>query len=193
MSSLVTIRRCATLPEALICKGLLQSRGIDVSLSNYAHASIDWWSVPAFNGVGLLLPAAHYEEARSIIEDAVTNASDFIDEIHGSYEAPPAYGRAAVWFYWLNFFGATLVAYIVIGLAINAILPDPWIDWLMQHAAPEFGGAGSYYYLRPGDQNAAVLGNDFNFEGAMFLLIIFLVFLTDRLSTRNTEVRDEAP
>lgn len=146
MSGAVTIRRCATLSEALICNAMLLDRGIHSSISNCAHASVEWWSVYAFGGVGVQVPADQYDEARQAIIDAVEHGAQEIDAQFGAYEPPRRYGRASVWFFWLNFFGVTLIAYMAVMLVLDWVVPTSWILAI----DPDFDRIGNQYLFNYG-------------------------------------------
>ena len=188
MSPLVTIRRCATLPEALIVHGLLLDRGVDASLSNYAHASMDWWSLAAFNGVGIDVPAHEYDLAKVAIIDAATEGPAILETQFGTYEEPDRYGRLIVWIFWLNFFGVFLIALIAAGWLLDVILPEAWIAWLIATAMPEEQGG---YYFSGGTYNP-VAEADFNLEGLMFVICVLLVFLADRLIKPEVKTQEDA-
>ncbi|MEQ9316496.1 MAG: hypothetical protein RLN72_11645 [Henriciella sp.] len=126
MSGAVAIRTFASLPEALVVQCLLQARGLDVSLANYWHISIDWWSIHAFGGVRMHVPASQYDTARTAIIEAIENAPDELNSAYGSYETPKRYGRAATYYFWLNFFGVIAAAYVAIVLFLDFIIPESW-------------------------------------------------------------------
>ena len=63
--------RLPTISEARIVEGLLRQNGILAYLSNAEHTSVDWWSIPALNGVGVMVPAWQIEPARKIIQETL--------------------------------------------------------------------------------------------------------------------------
>ena len=168
---------------------MLLERGIASSLSNYAHASVDWWSLAAFNGVGINVPTAQYDLARAAIIDAAEEGPAMLEEKFGSYEEPGRYGRLIVWIFWLNFFGVFLIALIAAGWLLDVILPPGFVASLYQQSMPETEG---YLQFSAGTYDP-VQDAHFNIEGFMFVFCVFLVFLADRLIKPEANTQEDAP
>ena len=167
MSDTVIIRRCATLNEAYILRGLLTANGFSATLDEANHAAMNWWLIPALNGVAIRLPIAQVEDAkRTVIAIAETAPAD-LEKQFGPYEPPRKYGRASLWFYWLSFFG--LAQLVVIGLIIllDRLVPEAWIPATNQSPffTPHYGGGAGFDWERAA--NGFVL---------MFFMVGLLIF-----------------
>lgn len=87
MSRAVVLARYSTLEEALVVRGLLLARGIPASTSNRQHAGNDWGSIPAFGGVGILVPAEALEEAHAFVLESIRDAPEVLSATGASPEA----------------------------------------------------------------------------------------------------------
>lgn len=190
MSPLVTIRRCASLPEALVCKGLLEAGGIHTVVENYYHVSNDWLLIPGLQGVSVAVPSSDYDASKILIIDAAEIGPDALEAEFGAYQKPRRYGVVALWYMILHELGIALfvLMYLFYGLILllSAILPESWFrarptssagDWV-----PEVS-AGSYNPL---------LSSDWNGEGFLFVFVVILVFVADRLIKPRAGIKDDA-
>ncbi|WP_084418559.1 putative signal transducing protein [Henriciella litoralis] len=190
MSSSVTIRRCASLPEAVIVNGLLQAHGIPSSIDNYYHATNQWWYIPALGGVAVSVPQANFDEARQLIIDHAAMGPELIEEIDGPYEEPRRYGVFAIWFMLLDYTLQipTMLLSVLLGsivLLIAPFIPQSW--WKPSDAnnggswIPDIGVGGRY----------TVTNTTLEPEGLFFLILVILVFLADRLINPREEIKDD--
>lgn len=192
MSSLVTIRRCATLPEALICQGLMQANGIHSSVDNYYHASNIWWHVPALNGISLSVARSDFDHAHALlIEQAETGAGN-LEEAFGAYEPPRRYGVLAAWYMLLDYtlhIPSLIVAFILAGLItlLDRITPAGW--WVQQPVRVDTAWIPQ---VRTGTYNP-IYNTSFEPEGVLFVIVIILVFVADRLIKPTPETKEDTP
>lgn len=70
MTRLVPIETGLTVPEALVLKSLLESRGIFANIDEFHHATVAWYQLFALQGVRLSVPEADVELARTLIDEA---------------------------------------------------------------------------------------------------------------------------
>ena len=127
MSSIVTIRRCATLPEALINVSFLQSRGIEASLDNYHHAAVNWLIVPALNGIGVSVPASDVEAAKQAIVDAMSADTQEFETLYGAYEAPAPVSKWPVWLFWASILGIPWLLYSLLVAILELLIPARFV------------------------------------------------------------------
>lgn len=123
MSSLVTIRRCATLPEALITASFLKSRGVEASLDNYHHAAVNWLIVPALNGIGVSVPARDIEAAKQEIIDAISADKNDFELEYGAYETPPPVSKLPVWCFWAGMSSIPWLIYSILVALLELLIP----------------------------------------------------------------------
>ena len=112
----VIIRRCATLSEAQVCNGFLQSRGILSNIDNEHHAAVDWTIVSAIGGVHIRVPVSQYDESRALIVDRVIWAESALAKPEFGFEPIKktryrlAWSMLIIWFGLFNLAaGAALV------------------------------------------------------------------------------------
>ncbi|HIG21481.1 MAG TPA: hypothetical protein EYG02_05010 [Henriciella marina] len=127
MSSLVTIRRCASLPEALITVSFLQSRGVEASLDNYHHAAVNWLIVPALNGIGVSVPARDIEVAKQEIVDAISADKNDFELEYGAYETPPPVSKLPVWCFWAAILGVPWLLYSILVAILELLIPAQFV------------------------------------------------------------------
>lgn len=136
MSGAVIIRRCASAEEAAVVCALLNDAGIEAWLENWHHATVDWLSLMAFGGVGVLVPQSMAAEARERIIEAATHAEHHLNaEFPGLTDDRPSRGRlrafAFVGLYhgWSYYLLALMLAYIMAmsdaSLAVPSGMADP--------------------------------------------------------------------
>jgi hypothetical protein len=190
MSSSVTIRRCASLPEAVVVNGLLQAHGIPSSIDNYYHATNEWWYIPALGGVAVSVPQASSDLARQLIIDHATTGPGLIEEANGPYEKPRRYGAFAIWFMLLDytFQIPTLLLSVLFGGLVFLIAPFIPLGWWNPDAVdsgqpwiPDVGAGGHYPTTNTTLEPA----------GLFFLLFVILVFLADRLIKPKEETKED--
>ncbi|RIJ22230.1 hypothetical protein D1224_11790 [Henriciella barbarensis] len=191
MAALVTIRRCATLQEALVCKGFLEANGIHAIVENYYHASNDWLLIPGLGGACVAVPSNDVETAHALIRKSAQDGADLLEQEFGAYETPHRYGVLALWYMILHQFQVALFLWVcffyVLLKFLDAVVPSHWFiskaptierDWI-----PEVS-AGSWNPISM---------SGWNIEGFLFVIVIILVFVADRLITPGTDTKDEAP
>ncbi|WP_300392454.1 hypothetical protein [Henriciella sp.] len=190
MSGAVTIRRCATLSEALICQGLLQANGLHCSVDNYYHSANEWWLVPAFNGVSLSVFQNDRDEARRLIIEHAETGPALLEQEFGPYETPRKYGVIAAWYMLLDYtlkIPSLVIAVLLTGLfsLIGQFTPEEW--WRQ----PDVQTTQSWVpEVRVGTYNP-VYETSFELEGLLLLIAILLVFLADRLIKPPTVAKDD--
>jgi len=167
MSNSVVIKRCATLNEAYILQGLLAANGFDARLDEANHAAMNWWLIPALNGVAIRLPITQAAEAKRTVLAIAETAPANLEKQFGPYEAPRKYGRASVWFYWLSFFGLLQLMFIGSIILLDRLVPDAWLPITNQtpYISAYYGGGINVNWERAG--NGFVL---------MFFMIGLLIF-----------------
>lgn len=74
MSDTVILRACATVSEARICCGLLQTHNIHASVDNAEHVVQNWWVVPAVGGVHVRVPRSQLDAAHTVLNEHVQHA-----------------------------------------------------------------------------------------------------------------------
>ena len=127
MTESVIIRRCATLSEAQICNGFLQSRGVLSSIDNEHHAAVDWTIVSAIGGVQIRVPISQYDEAKTLIVDRVTWAKAAFETPEFGYEPIEktrylhAWSMLIIWFGLFNLIAGTALAWL------NPFIPTSWL------------------------------------------------------------------
>lgn len=190
MSSLITIRRCASLPEALVCKSLLEAAGIHAAVENYYHASNDWLLIPGLQGVSVAVPSADYDAAKNLIIDAAEAGPDALEAEFGAYQKPRRYGVAALWYMILHQLGIALfvLMYLSYGviLLLRAALPEIWF-----RAKPSPSGRDWIPEVSAGNFNP-IIAADWNAEGFLFVFFVILVFMADRLIKPRADIEDDA-
>ncbi|PKP82351.1 MAG: hypothetical protein CVT79_05325 [Alphaproteobacteria bacterium HGW-Alphaproteobacteria-18] len=165
MSGAVTIRRCASAEEAAIVCALLNDAGIPASLENWHHAMIDWGALQALGGVGVLVPAGQFDDARRAIIEYAESAEDRLSAEFPKLEDYPLKPKRLRYYILLAYYtGLAYLPLIVIpaliagGLRVSAdakiygfdwsLIPlhFNWIDWLALALAQIFAAA---YFLVP--------------------------------------------
>lgn len=84
--SAVLLRRFRDLPEALLAKGRLETAGINCFLSDDNMVRLDWFISNLLGGVKLMVDAADFEEAESILNQPTPESFDV--EAVGEYQQP---------------------------------------------------------------------------------------------------------
>ncbi|MGB3627009.1 MAG: hypothetical protein WA989_14355 [Henriciella sp.] len=192
MSGAVTIRRCASLPEALVVSALLRAHGFNVCVDNHHHAANQWWLVPGFDGVSLSVPGAEGGAARDLIIERARTGPALLEKAFGPYEPAKRYGRVALWYMILDY---TLgLPSLICGLAlagvlslIGAILPLSWFQSSASGSGPPWIPEVNTGSFDP------VYNTHFEPEGILFVACVVLVFLADRLIKPQQDKKDERP
>ena len=89
MSKLVVIRRCATIEEAFVVDSLLQDGGFLSSTPVRYHAQNEWWSVHAFNGIPVFIPAAQVLDAAEYLIEMRKTAKERLEAEFGEIDPTP--------------------------------------------------------------------------------------------------------
>jgi hypothetical protein len=180
MSNSIILRRCATLTEAQICVGLLNSHDIWAALDNAEHAALDWGMIPALGGVHVRVARSDYERAKQTIIDSVTAAPDLLSAAAGPYEPPRrnrrwrALSMLVIWFGLLN---------LVAGYALY------WLDQIIPRAwVPDPQPSDAWFAIAFG-RVAAPPGP--GLEGFVFLILIGLFLVWELLTTQPTKPAKE--
>lgn len=180
MTESVIIRRCATLCEAQICNGFLQSRGILSSIDNAHHAAVDWSIVSAIGGVHIRVPISQYEDSKTLIIDRVIWARETLEKSEFGYEpiTKTRYGRAAsMLIIWLGLFNLAAGAALAM---IDTYIPASWFPAERETDLFFTMGLG-IATPSPSDQ----------VDGFVFLFIVFLFLVWELVSTRETKPQKE--
>lgn len=126
MSTTEIVRTCATLNEAYICRGLLQTHGIHASIDNAEHAAVDWFIIQGLGGVRIRVPISQYELAKTAIIQTVEHARNSPVKSGEEYEPSTRSQRRKAWvmmFFWFGFFNA-IVLFLIIWL--ETVIPHEW-------------------------------------------------------------------
>ena len=190
MRPTVVIRRCATLPEALICQGLLRANGIHSSVDDYYHAANVWWHVPALNGVSLSVAESDYTRSRELLIEHATAGSEILDQEFGAYEPPRRYGVIAAWYMLLDYtlhIPRLILAFLLTGLfsLLDHFIPETW--WAQADTPTSNGWIPQ---VRTGTYDP-IYSTTFELEGILFVIVIVLVFLADRLIKPESETKED--
>ena len=126
MSTTAIVRTCATLNEAYICRGLLQTHGIQASIDNAEHAAVDWSIVQALGGVHIRVPISQYGLAKTTIVQTVEHARNSPAKSGEEYEPSTRSQRRKAWIMMLFWFGVfnTILLFVIIWL--EAVIPHEW-------------------------------------------------------------------
>jgi len=180
MSDSIILRRCATLTEAQICVGLLNSHDIWAALDNEGHAAIDWGMIPALGGVHVRVAISDYERAKQTIIDSVTVAPDLLSDVVGSYDPPRknrrwrALSMLVIWFGLLN---------LVAGYALY------WLDQIIPRAwVPDPQPTDMWFAIAFG---RGVSPPGPGIEGFVFLFLIGLFLLWELITTQPEKPAQE--
>lgn len=173
MSKTAIVRTCATLNEAYICRGLLQTHGIHASIDNAEHAAIDWYVVQALGGVYVRVPSAQLKPAQDALIAHVVDAADMLKEYALPYEPITSSQRWKVIILWLFYFG--VIQFFIAGLIVLFLSYFP-AEWL---ASTE----GDRPSIRVG--SGLGIGTPRNSgEGLVLMMLMFLIVLWELISTR---------
>ncbi|WP_300378455.1 hypothetical protein [Henriciella sp.] len=89
---------------------------------------MQWYLIPALNGIGLSIPATQEESAQHLLHCVDTGEASLANE---GYEQPRAYGRLGAWLYLLIPMGLItlplmllLLPFVIVQLISGAILPE---------------------------------------------------------------------
>jgi len=180
MSSSVVLRRCATLSEAHICAGLLNSRDIWAVVDNAEHAAVDWGSVCAFGGVYVRVFASDYERAKQEIIDSVLAAPAVLKDLSGSIEPLPnarrwrAISMLLIYLGVVNFFGGLLLIFVI------PLIPPEWVPQTQ---------ANDYWFDISSGVSTAPPGPGAN--GLILVLMIASFLLWELRTTQPTNPKKE--
>lgn len=116
MSPSVIIHRAQDIESALVLTNFLQFHGLDASLDNAAHASVDWAIVPALGGIPVRLPRAQIEDAKDLLRTALRDAKANPDMTEPSHLHPDWQKRLLAWSM-LGFYTGVLPVAIAILIA----------------------------------------------------------------------------
>ena len=70
MPSLVKLRVCSSIEEAVVIKSLLDANDVDAWIDNYYHCTMDWPIVHALGGVSVTVPQHQFIDAVDVIATA---------------------------------------------------------------------------------------------------------------------------
>ncbi len=127
MSNSVIIRRCATLSEAHICAGLLNSHGIWARIDNAEHAAVDWGSIPAFGGVSVRVFASDYDTAKRVIIDAISSAPERLTAAAGKTDPIVRTRRWRALSMLIIWIGVLELATTPLLVWLNKVIPKQWV------------------------------------------------------------------
>ncbi|MEO0466610.1 MAG: hypothetical protein AAF216_08705 [Pseudomonadota bacterium] len=82
MSGAVNIRQCASLEEAVVVWSALRAHGFESNISNFEHAWMHWFKIPAFGGVFVTVPHAQLNDAQDCLADLEDIARRMLDDEH---------------------------------------------------------------------------------------------------------------
>ncbi|MEM5517273.1 hypothetical protein WNY37_09945 [Henriciella sp. AS95] len=144
MSSFVTIRWFAALPEALACKSFLEANGVFAVINDFEHITVQWYLIEALGGVRVSVASKDFEEANLLLEE-VTSAS----KPEQDYEQPEPYGRIAAWAYLLAPQGllAALVGLLAIPFWLAGLATDQTMRRTYQSESIQFINDGGAFLL----------------------------------------------
>jgi hypothetical protein len=72
MASLVPVRTCLSLPEALVVSSYLRDHGLITALNGYHHASVAWFALFAPGGVRISVLDKDVARARELLADVAS-------------------------------------------------------------------------------------------------------------------------
>lgn len=128
------IRRCASLPEAYVCWGLLRANGFDASIDNRHHAAQDWAMVQALGGIQIRIPTSQFDDAKACIIDAVETAITK----HSDPVRMTVWNRAKAITMAFHYFGLLPLAIVCLLIWLHRVVPESWI--------PKFTTQDYYYW-----------------------------------------------
>ena len=74
MASLVPVKACLSLPEALVVSSYLRDHGLITALNGYHHASVAWFVLFALDGVRISVLDRDVGRARELLADVALEA-----------------------------------------------------------------------------------------------------------------------
>ena len=96
MASLVPIKACLSLPEALVVSSYLRDHGLITALNGYHHASVAWFVLFALDGVRISVLDRDVGRARELLADAASQAPGREEPEGERHHNPPTLSEIAV-------------------------------------------------------------------------------------------------
>lgn len=78
MVDMVKLASVASIEEAHAIRGALEAHGIQVNIANEQHAQMEWYLVPALDGIALQVPESQRDRAKQIIRDIRADAESAV-------------------------------------------------------------------------------------------------------------------
>ncbi|MEO1660521.1 MAG: hypothetical protein AAFR51_06005 [Pseudomonadota bacterium] len=180
MTRSVILRRCATLPEALICQALLTDRGFLASLDNAEHAAMDWGMVSALGGIQIRVPVSQADDAKKCIIDQVTHADEILEQAALPGDDIPQKSRWKAVSMLLIYFGIIELVGSFGLIWLDKIVPSAWLPPLNQpDEVISYWIGGSIAPPGPG------------IDGLVFLFFLVLLLVWELFSSRPATSNQE--
>lgn len=187
MSSLVVLRRCATLEEALVVKSLMDHGGFYCGLGEYYVATVQWDALAAFNGVSVWVPESQLFEAGQYLLDMRASAHERLSEEFGEIDTAPLkmrWGRA--WTMLIIYSGYSYLLLIPIFFLLE-LLP---IDWQALIDSSRRSANQSQVYVTDTQHTGLPKWNP---EGLLFVTCIAVFLLFDLTDVRERKRLSQEP
>lgn len=173
----VIIRRCASLPEAYACLGLLKANGFLASLDNANHATVDWAMVQALGGIQIRVPISQFDDAKTCIVESVTASTQ---DNPVSIEMT-RWNRIKAISMALIYFGIVELIGVIALLWLNHVIPPEWIPEPSSQISVVTTGSG-----------LGIARAEQWLNGAVFLFFIVLYLLFD-VTANKPHTHDREP
>ncbi len=172
----VVIRRCASLPEAYVCWGLLRANGFEASLDNANYAAIDWGAVHAIGGIAIRVPISQFERAKTCIVESVEVASALNTKTVKMTFANrmKAVSMLLIFFGVIEFLGAILIIWLA------SIVPSNWLPT----------ASDSVFYVST-HTGLGIAPPGPGIEGLLFMMLVSFLLLWELISTRPPKLPKE--
>ncbi|MEO1475315.1 MAG: hypothetical protein AAFS13_02950 [Pseudomonadota bacterium] len=188
MTSIVILRRCATLEEALVVDSLLKAGGFNPSIGEYYVGTIQWDALAAIGGVTVWIREDEAVAAAQYIIDMRTTAHNRLVEEFGSIDTSPLslrWGRAGSMMF--LHLGGGIFVYLALAWALS-LLPIDWAALTYATSEP----SGQYYYGNGSDGPRNPFAN-FRSEGFIYVLMIVVVLVADLIDIAERKRSDQTP